>query len=376
MSGKNLNIISFDIPYPPDYGGVIEVFFKIKALSEAGVKIHLHCFEYGRQRRRELEKFCASVHYYPRKTAKSLLFNGIPYIVLSRSSEQLKKNLSKNSFPVLMEGLHSTYHLHSGDMEKRKTIVRMHNIEHEYYDNLALVESNIFKRYYFHNEAAKLRKYEDVLRQASAVAAISQHDTGDLGARFRNVYYIPAFHPHENPTAKKGRGAFAFYHGNLAVGENNQAAIYLAEKIFNSLKVPLVIAGSKPSKLLIEAAGRYPNITLKADISTSEIYELVRDAQVNILPTFQNTGIKLKLLAALFTGRHCIVNTPMVKGTGLETLCAIADSPRQMKEKISQLFNKDFDGEEIRKRESVLQENFSNRRNAGKLSELIFQKLP
>ena len=37
---KAVNIVSFNIPYPPNYGGVIDVFFKIKALSKAG-KINL-----------------------------------------------------------------------------------------------------------------------------------------------------------------------------------------------------------------------------------------------------------------------------------------------------------------------------------------------
>ncbi len=38
----HLHIIAFDIPFPPDYGGVIDVYYKIKTLSEAGVRIHLH----------------------------------------------------------------------------------------------------------------------------------------------------------------------------------------------------------------------------------------------------------------------------------------------------------------------------------------------
>ncbi len=51
MPDKHLHIISFDIPYPPNYGGVIDVYFKIRTLHELGIKIHLHCFEYpGRDR--------------------------------------------------------------------------------------------------------------------------------------------------------------------------------------------------------------------------------------------------------------------------------------------------------------------------------------
>ena len=49
MPDLHLHIISFDIPWPANYGGVIDVFYKAKALSEKGVKVHLHCFQYGRK---------------------------------------------------------------------------------------------------------------------------------------------------------------------------------------------------------------------------------------------------------------------------------------------------------------------------------------
>ncbi|HMX05330.1 MAG TPA: hypothetical protein PKE14_11715, partial [Chitinophagales bacterium] len=66
MKSKHLHIISFNVPYPPDYGGVIDVFNKIKALHAEGIKIHLHCFEYGRNEAPELNAFCEHVYYYPR----------------------------------------------------------------------------------------------------------------------------------------------------------------------------------------------------------------------------------------------------------------------------------------------------------------------
>ena len=36
------------MPYPPNYGGVIDVFYKIKSLHAIGIKIILHCFKYGK----------------------------------------------------------------------------------------------------------------------------------------------------------------------------------------------------------------------------------------------------------------------------------------------------------------------------------------
>ncbi len=63
----SLHIISFNVPYPPDYGGVMDVFYKIKALHDHGVVIKLHCFEYGRKEADVLKYVCNEVHYYKRE---------------------------------------------------------------------------------------------------------------------------------------------------------------------------------------------------------------------------------------------------------------------------------------------------------------------
>ena len=47
MPVKRLHIICFDIPFPPSYGGVIPVFYRIKALNKLGVWVILHCFYKG-----------------------------------------------------------------------------------------------------------------------------------------------------------------------------------------------------------------------------------------------------------------------------------------------------------------------------------------
>ena len=77
---NHLHIISFDVPYPANYGGVIDVFYKMKALHEAGIKIHLHCFEYGRPAAKELESLCEKVYYYKRNMSKLQLFSKLPFV--------------------------------------------------------------------------------------------------------------------------------------------------------------------------------------------------------------------------------------------------------------------------------------------------------
>ncbi len=371
-SGKYLHIISFDIPYPANYGGVIDVFYKLRALVSAGIKIHLHAFQYGRQSSKILEELCESVHYYQRDVSKSQLFLKEPYIVVSRSSEQLIKNLLSDEHPILFEGLHSTHYLSDERLKKRKKIVRTHNIEHEYYKNLAKAESNIFKRYYFYNESSKLEIYESILSNADVIATISPNDTQYFNSKYGNAHYIPAFHSFTKVNSRIGKGAYAFYHGNLAIGENDMAALYLVQEVFKNSPVTLLIAGSKPGVNLRDAVQRKNNITLLSDLNTKQINDLVLDAHINVLPTFQPTGIKLKLLSALFSGRFALVNTPMVQNTGLEQLCTVADTPEAMREALSAMIKQEFTQIDISLREEILMENFNNKANALKLKNLIF----
>ena len=115
MSDKHLHIVAFSIPYPANYGGVIDVYYKLKALHAAGIKIHLHCYQYDRPETTELDKYCESVNYYPRKTGLSAQISIKPYIVESRQSDSLLKNLLSYKYPILFEGLHSCFYLSRKD---------------------------------------------------------------------------------------------------------------------------------------------------------------------------------------------------------------------------------------------------------------------
>ena len=35
--GNKLHFISMDVPFPPNYGGVIDVFYKLKAFHQLGI---------------------------------------------------------------------------------------------------------------------------------------------------------------------------------------------------------------------------------------------------------------------------------------------------------------------------------------------------
>jgi hypothetical protein len=57
----------------------------------------------------------------------------------------------------------------------------------------------------------------------------------------------------------------------------------------------------------------------------------------------------------------------MVVNTGLEILCHTADSASEMKKEVLKLMKDPFGEEEKLKREKVLEEKFSNRKNVKRL---------
>ena len=348
-SDKHLHIVSFDIPYPANYGGVIDVFFRIKALSERGVKIHLHCFEYGREHSEYLERFCYSVNYYKRETKLTKLFNSIPYIVCSRDSEELLENLKKDDYPILLEGLHCCMLLTCDDLKDRNVIVRAHNVEHDYYEHLAKVEVDSKKKLYLKQEVDKLRNFECILNKASAILAISQKDYEYFSEKYNNVYKVTAYNAYTEVDILEGSSDYVLYHGNLSVAENYRAAEILIET-FENFDVKLKIAGMNPPPHIVKLIEDVPNIELIDSPDDQTLFDLIRHAHINILVTEQATGLKLKLLNTLFNGRFCLVNDKMVEGLDVNGLCYIVNDSNAIRFAVSELMPRSFDKHQIERR--------------------------
>lgn len=367
-----VHIVSFDVPYPADYGGAIDVFYKIKALHDTGIHVILHCFEYGRKPSDELSALCAKVYYYKRQMSFLSLFRNLPFIVGTRNSPELLKHLSQDDYPILFEGLHSTLYLTHPGLQHRKRIVRTHNIEHDYYFNLSHAERRFFQRLYLTWEARKLRQYESVLAHASGIAAISLNDKNHFATINSNSHVISAFHRNATVTSLGGKGDFVLYHGNLGVAENYDAAIYLIKEVFEKSSHRLIIAGNHAPEHLKILCEKYPNVELIENINTEEIIQLIKDAQINILVTKQATGIKLKLLAALFNGRFCVVNNEMVVDTGLEKYCLQGNNAVELRELVDTCMSKEFCNMDLQKRKELENSSFSNSYNVDKLVQLLF----
>lgn len=375
MPDKHLHIVSFDVPYPPDYGGVIDVFYKIKTLHDKGIRLHLHVIEYpGRDRAPELEMYCETINYYPRKLGLKSAFSTYPYIVQSRRSPEMIDNLLKDDYPILFEGLHSCYYIDDPRLSKRLLIYRESNIEHQYYYHLAKATKHWGQKIYFLVESLKLLQFQKKLKHVQLMLVVSKRDRDYLQQEFpgKKIYFLPSFHANDKVLSMEGKSDYFLYHGNIEVPENEAAASFLIRKVFNNLDANLIIAGKNPPESIIDMASKHGNVTVIANPDDEKLFTLIRQAQANILVTFQASGLKLKLLNTLYNGRFCIVNKAMLNGTDLDSLCIIANTPETLRNAIKETSERNFTNKVAFEREILLQQNFSNAINADKLISIIF----
>lgn len=373
---KHLHIISLDVPYPANYGGVYDLFYKLPALQEQGVKIHLHCFDNGRGKQPELDKYCEEVYYYQRNTGHKGVSTKLPYIVCSRKSEVLKNNLLQDEYPILMEGIHCTAIAFDKRFDERKKFVRLHNVEHQYYMQLYHSSISVFKKMYYFWESRLLKQYEkQLIDKVSAFWSVTEKDAEIYKDEFgcNNIQYLSLFLPAWTIECKPGIGSFCLYHGKLSVDENEYAATWLIKKIFSKLEIPLVIAGMNPSSSLRKLAKESRVICIVANPSEKEMQDLIEKAQVHVLPSFNNTGIKIKLLNALYNGRHCLVNDAAIEGTKLEELCHVVNSEIAFRERVAQLYHQPFSEQEIEARRTKLNSLYNNQANAKQMVKWIWE---
>ncbi len=370
-----LHVVSFDIPYPANYGGVIVIFNQIKSLHAAGVKVILHCFEYGnRHPAPQLAPFCHEIYYYKRSRSWLYQLSLTPFIMRSRESSALLKRLRRDDFPILFEGMHTAGYVLNRKLRNRQKIVRMHNVEWQYYESLNLLTDpiDVWRKLYFFVESIKLQRIEpEIVLHTDEILTVSQNDYKYYRNLKASTHYLPVFHPNERVESQTGRGEYVLFHGKLSVADNERAAIWLIHEVFSQMDIPFTIAGLEPSQKLREEVARHPHITLIENPDEAEMIKLIREAHINLLVSFQTAGMKLKLVNALFRGRFCIVNENMVSGTGLDSLCYIRNSAAAIRQTVEAMMNTPFAESSIEDRKEILLTQYSNTENAKKLMGII-----
>jgi len=203
----------------------------------------------------------------------------------------------------------------------------------------------------------------------SHILSISEQDEQYFKKKYPALQHawIPAFHPNENVRIKTGKGSYCLYHGNLAVSENIKSVEFLLQEVFNKIEVPLIIAGKNPNKELFNHQQNQVQIIANPDTET--LNDLIANAQIHVLPSFQQTGLKLKVLHALFQGRHCLLNDSSLE-SHLKTCIHFAETPDLFCAKIQELMGLDFTEQDILQRSEHLA-FYNNHKQALRIADLL-----
>ena len=354
---QSIHMVCLCSPWPADTGGARDMLERLKALHQHGIRVHLHYFIRKHEHpAEELNTFCSRISVYRRNSPWSGMLNGWPYIIACRQYKALCNNHNADKDPILFDGIHTTAFINQLHQNNRKLVIRMHNDEVRYYSSLIRFERNVFKRLYFRWESIRLHHWMKRVPNDIPLGCVQTNEQEVLKNKygFTRTFLLPPPVP-SSVNIATGTGGYCLYHGNLSVGENERAAIWLLRRVFAQIKLPLVIAGKSPSKKLEKLVHFYQHACLVGNPTQSELQDLIRKAQINVLPSLTDTGIKQKIFDALQHGRHCLINSNMQVGSPWTDSCYVASDPAEMGELVQELFNTPFTEKMIQDRAERLQ---------------------
>ena len=352
------------------YGGVVDVYFKVAALHAIGCEIHLHCFVTDdRLPSPELKAVAKAVHFYRVSRNPFLAFSRLPFSVASRNHPQLEKNIAAVDAPILFDGLKTAMLASRNRFSDRKRILRLHNIEQDYFAGVAQSETSFVKRLLFSLESWKYKRFEPVISRFDRVASLSKHEDAHVNAMFGNSEYVPVFHGNKQVAPLEGFGQYALYHGDLRTSDNVRSALFLASVFADIPDVELVIASGTRNPELDRALSAARNVRFVAFSNFEELQEMFGRAHINISWSFQQSGTKLKLVNALFNGRHSIINANITDDQILSGLCTLAHDRGNLREAVVNHMMRPYDDHQ--RRSEVLSSHLDDKANALRLVNLF-----
>jgi len=370
MQNKAFHIISFDNPFPPTYGGVIDVYYKIKALHEIGFEIYLHSFvsaipaDFS-----ELEAITTKVFFYKLSKNPFLLLSKIPYSVVSRNNKNLLANLNEIQAPILFEGLKTTFLVHQNKLKAHQKILRLHNLEQVYFGGLYKSETSPFRKLLYYFESKKYKNYEKINHKFDQVIALSHYENAYTNSHFGNSKYIPVFHGNKFSKELSSFGKYALYHGDLRTSDNKKAVAFLI-RVFQ--KIPdysLIIASNNGASFVNSKKGLSQNISFVTIKNQAHLDELLHEAHINVMLSFQQSGTKLKLINSLFNSRFCIINSNIVDDEKVSAICEMAETESDFISKVNRLRQQPY--LDFEKRKLVLETFFNDITNARLILKLL-----
>ena len=132
---------------------------------------------------------------------------------------------------------------------------------------------------------------------------------------------------------------------------------------------PLIIASGDGEDFARRAIGGNANIRYVKIDSQAHLDELLANAHLNVMLSFQESGTKLKLVNALYRSRFCVINANMVDDPSLRSLCTMAETEQEFITAVNMLKTTFYEDHE--RRQMLLSHLLNDAENATKIKQLL-----
>lgn len=336
---KKILVIASDFPYPPNHGGRVDIFERLKVLKELEFEIYLIStvkYSLSDDEVTYMDKLVTRNFIIYRKQSILNLFSLNPYQVTSRNSkyqlDHITKDIKNIKFDLcLIEGHYclEIFHKIKDNCTINKSYLRVHNDEKKYFSELAKSTKNILKKIFYSIESIKFSFFEKEYFKKNIIDTclhISDNELIRYKNYFQNIHHIflPAsvdiqqFIMYKRKDNKK-----VLFIGSLFMSNNIEGLMWYLGNVHNNLcqlfsDYKLVIAGNTKGiniNHFSETLANYTNIEFYD--SPDNLDDLYEQSSIFINPMLSGAGVKLKTINAVKYGLPVVSTKIGNEGTGL-----------------------------------------------------------
>lgn len=331
---KKILFLTPTLPYPPVSGGVIKSNKVVQYLSER-YELTVACllknedksFKAEFQHNTKLKNLITLELNIPRSVRNLLISNlqHIPLNLYRNKSKTFKEKIHTiaDEYDVIFCDHYVMFQYIPEDY-KGKVVLHQHNCEYLIWQRYAAIEKNWFKKLALYHQASRIRKYEqEICKKAMSILA-APNDTDELvmiGAdrtKFYETYHLGDDLLLEQPDLSYEKTEKTLlYIGTLSWEANIDGLVWFNKEIWPRVKnnhpgIKLYIIGKHADIRLKEIAERDEQIELTGFVEDVEPY--FRKSRVFITPLRFGSGIKVKVINALYRGIPCVTTSIGTEG--------------------------------------------------------------
>lgn len=370
-------VVAPDFPYPPNHGGRVDIWERIKKLHAFGAQVDLVYTGYDDEQAEHLAEVSRFVQQIiPVKRLKDIfyLLKLRPYQVASRKNLRSVQLQQQYDYIILESEYVIDFTLN--DTGNAKLALRVHNDEVSYYQSLFSSSKSVVKKLYYYLEAqlfkCNKKRYFERVNFALYISPEEMEKNSDL--QYGQAYYYPPDLSFTNFKTVRPENQRVLFVGNLFTANNIDGLIWYIEHVHDQVaaqfpEYELVVAGNTKGQDIQHIVNKARILFYDSPASLDEIYA---QAAVFINPMLYGAGVKLKTLNAVAEGLPVVSTTVGTEGTGLNHAqhCLIADTAESFAHHIGSLLQDPQLGSRLTTQaQDFLRQNFDN----AKRFQIIFK---